>query len=330
VYLTWHRRSPKLIALCLAYGIFLGASFAAMVDVYAGPHAAVPWRPGAPGRLTELADAFPPLTKPWRLPYWLLDIHTGNLMAYPVGGKHGGSTLTFLLVLIGIGRLWRTRRALLIVLLGPLLLTFIAAALHRYPYGSSARFSLHMAPAFCLLAGVGLLTALKRCLPARKVPGGVRVAALILAAVPVGGIVADVLRPYKFLYDVKNKQAVSWMAERTGPDDLWVSFNVAGTGVSYADDFYPRSGDAARHWFYLHRLAPVPIAWAPEPATVTAKTSGRVWLVAYKNDRVAFPEDRFAAYVAALADRLGQPERHEIPLGRNEAVVEAYLYPRAP
>ena len=329
-YLALVRRSPRVIGLCLIYGVCLCASFTAMFLIYSGPHAAVPWKPGSPGRVVEMAEAFPPLNEPWRLPYWLLDIHTGNLLAYPVGGKHGGSTLTFLLVLVGIGRLWRKRPALLIVLLGPLLFNFIAAAMQRYPYGSSVRFSLHVAPAFCLLAGVGLLSALKTCLPARKVSGGIRVAALIMAAIPIAGAVADILHPYKILYDLKNKRAIQWMAERTGPNDQWVSFNVADPDVTYADNFYLRSGDAARHRFYLYRLKPVPIHWAPRPTEVSAPSGGRIWLVTYKNDRAPFPEDLLAAYVDALAERFGKPERHLFPLGKNEAVVEIYEYPRSP
>ena len=42
------------------------------------------------------------------------------------------------------------------MLAAPLLPAFVAAALHRYPYGTSARISLYLAPAICLLAGQGL------------------------------------------------------------------------------------------------------------------------------------------------------------------------------
>ena len=47
------------------------------------------------------AESFPPIDRPWMLPIWLLDIHTGTMMAYPAGDKHGASAGTFLCVLAG-------------------------------------------------------------------------------------------------------------------------------------------------------------------------------------------------------------------------------------
>src|SRR5262249_31730275 len=46
------------------------------------------------------------------LPGWLLRAHAGNLLAYPAGGRDGGSTLTLLLCLAGAASLARRRRDL--------------------------------------------------------------------------------------------------------------------------------------------------------------------------------------------------------------------------
>jgi hypothetical protein len=49
---------------------------------------------------------------------------------------------------------------LLGLLLAPLGLNFIAAALHRYPYGGQFRLALFLAPVFCVLIALGLTAAL--------------------------------------------------------------------------------------------------------------------------------------------------------------------------
>src|SRR5258708_28757739 len=110
-------------------------------------------------------DWFPPVLRPWELPWWLVKVHTGNMMAYPYGGNHFGSVATALLVLVGTRVLWRRDRALLGLLLSPIGPAFVAAAMHRYPYGTSARISLYLAPAICLLAGQGLAAILLVFLP---------------------------------------------------------------------------------------------------------------------------------------------------------------------
>ena len=44
---------------------------------------------------------------------------------------------------------------LLLLLLTPFVLTFLAALAGKYPYGGSARIAQHLAPSLCLLAGTG-------------------------------------------------------------------------------------------------------------------------------------------------------------------------------
>ena len=91
------------------------------------------------------------------MPLWLLDMHTGTMMAYPVGDKHGGSVVTFLLVVAGDWRfIARTARAILAMLLAPFALGLVAAALGKYPYGGTARTMQYVAPSICLLMGLGM------------------------------------------------------------------------------------------------------------------------------------------------------------------------------
>jgi hypothetical protein len=294
-----------------------------MYLLYGRPHAReASW-------LTEISTwqpAFPPVRELRRLPAWLLSVHTGNLLAYPIGGNHGGSTVTFLLVVVGCLALWRLgQRDRLTLLLGALPLTFVAAALRKYPYGGSARVSLYMAPAFCLLAGVGLTTFLKLCLPRRVVPAGIGVAALVMAALASGGIVRDLLKPYKAPADFENRRAIRWLAEHTGPRDRWLVFNGL-VDTPYAPALAGWGGSAARFRFYVAQSAPVSVRWSPDPAGIAASQAGRIWLIVYRDNNAPFPERGFEAYLQALSDRLGSPLRHHFPLGKVET-VDVYEFP---
>ncbi len=143
------------------------------------------------------ADAFPPHS-PWPLAKWLVLIHTGRMMAYPVGDANGGSALTFLLFLGGAWAWWKSgRRALLVLALTPFALNLLAAVLHRYPYGGCCRLSQHMAPAVCLLAGTGMAALLEKVVRSEALRGRwLGVLCGLLALCGVGGMVFDVVRPY--------------------------------------------------------------------------------------------------------------------------------------
>ena len=110
---------------------------------------------------THWANTFPPIRQPLKLPLWLLETHAGAMLGYPVGGPNWGSTFSLLCVVAGVVALVRRRQwSLLGLLLAPLGLNFIAAALHRFPYGGHARMTLFLAPAFCLLIAFGLTAVL--------------------------------------------------------------------------------------------------------------------------------------------------------------------------
>lgn len=88
--------------------------------------------------------------------------------------------------------LWRRNRLLLLLLVSPLLFTLAAAAMHRYPYGYSARLAQHMAATFCLLAGLGLAGAIRRLSPARVASEVLGTATVVLVAIGIVGIIRDV------------------------------------------------------------------------------------------------------------------------------------------
>ena len=108
------------------------------------------------------ASSFPPLRDPRALAGWLVSAHTGSAFAYPGGGARGASTATFLAFLAGaIVLVRRGDGAIAACLTAPFGLALLAAALHRYPYGSEARLMQFAAPSICLLAGLGAATAIE-------------------------------------------------------------------------------------------------------------------------------------------------------------------------
>jgi 4-amino-4-deoxy-L-arabinose transferase-like glycosyltransferase len=191
---------------------------------------------------------FPP-AQPLAFLKWLVLAHSGNMMAYPAGGKDGASAVTFLLCATAIYHFVRARRLeLLILLLGPFALTFVAAALHRYPYGGSARVAQHLAPAICFLAGTGAavwLAALARRMGDIRRPGlGV---CAVLALVGFVGIVRDWKKPYKTDGDETVRQIVAEVAKQAGSKDQIVVMDV-DTYIGATFEWYLRRQGNRVRW----------------------------------------------------------------------------------
>jgi hypothetical protein len=143
------------------------------------------------------AEGFPPASAP-AAAWWLLLVHSGQMMAYPLGASSGGSSLTTLLCLIGAWRFWTLRhRALLVLCAAPFALGLVASCLHRYPYGSSCRLSQYLAPAICLSAGTGASVLIERVRNLRARRRWLIAVAAFFAIIGVGGTIRDVLKPYR-------------------------------------------------------------------------------------------------------------------------------------
>src|SRR5207302_608085 len=98
------------------------------------------------------------------------------------------------------------------LLLAPLPVALVAAALHGYPYGTSTRVMLYMAPAFCLLMGEGIMAVLRLRHRTRRGP---IVAAGLLAIVPLICMAFDLASPYKVYEDAAHRRLARWIAART-------------------------------------------------------------------------------------------------------------------
>lgn len=157
-------------------------------------------------------DQLPSPLEPLRLFAWLLSTHTGNLLAIPAGSGRGGSTISFLLVAIGVTVLCRTRRLGLAVLcLSPAALNLLAAFMGRYPYGGHVKFSQYLVPAICCLIGLGgaALVGMGRVDRAggrRRLVFGLAVLTLI----PLGTMARDFAMPYKSPTDARYRDFARW------------------------------------------------------------------------------------------------------------------------
>ncbi len=307
-------RSVRPVFLWLLYGLSMGLSWLLMYLTFARPQAdAADFLAG----LNTWKNAFPPLDRPWLLPWWLIDIHTGLMMAYPYGGHDFGSVATTILVIAGSIRMGRhrARRPLLFLLLGPLAFAMVAAALHRYPYGTSTRVMLYMAPAFCLLAGEGIMAATGLWQQSRH---GAFVVAGLLGLIPLVCMGSDIAMPYKMYEDVEHRRLAGRIAVGNRPGDEWVAFNGATPLPDLTDLMRMRwLQRVAVVRFYLSSYAPVSLRWQPDPDTVLPNPRGRTWLIVQNHgDADYFPEEMLAAYRLALEERLGPPRltaRFDLP-----------------
>jgi hypothetical protein len=157
-------------------------------------------------------DGFMPIAEPWRIPWWLVQVHTGEMFMYPFGGDDCQSVLTTIGCIAGLACCWeRSRRHLLWGALGMFGLALSAAALQRYPYGTHPRVVLYAAGPICLLFGAGAGLFLEKISAQRR---RWRVLGILLGtlAILLGAyMVRDVVRPYKAVSDKLHRGLAHWL-----------------------------------------------------------------------------------------------------------------------
>jgi len=301
------------------FGVLLCGSSLVMYVTYARPHAT---ESSALFDLESWSSTFPPITEPWKLAGWFYHTHLGNMFAYPQGGQAPGSVATFVLFVVGLARLWRARHELAILLVGPFVLTFVAAAMQKYPYGGSARVAQYVAPAICLLAGLGLWTIFERLRQRQRQHRALIITAVVLAIIPIGGMIRVTLEPVKSEFVRARHDSTLSVVRRTSPNDKWIVFN-ATEQVPYAPWLGSWRGKGAKFFFDAQRWSPAPIEFAPPPDQISRKPGQRVWLLCYFADieKVDFPREQWAAYLEEAKARLGGTPEHEsftIKRGRDQ------------
>ncbi len=198
--------------------------------------------------------AFPPWSEPWKLIFWLVDVHAGNALAYPLGGEHGGSTATLLAVAMGILGIWRRRqRTLLALLMSPCLMGLVAAGLGQYPYGGAPRLTQYLAPSICLLAGVGASVVVARLSPGIRRRQALALSIALLVAIGVFLVVRDLCEPYRVRGDLETRQFARafWQQNTREVDLVCVKSDL---GLNFQPHLWSR-GMSAVYLFYRGMFA---------------------------------------------------------------------------
>jgi hypothetical protein len=246
---------------------------------------------------TYWKDAFPPddLTQ-W--PLWLLKVHTGNMLAYPIGANHGGSTLTFLLVLLGSVMLWRKRqRSLLALCWLPFGLNMMAAILGKYPFGDSARITLHLAPFICILMAHGAARALDWIrAPVWRLRLHLALHVFLLSC-GLAGIVRDVLTPFKTEHDRDVRRLARDIASHVEP----------GEPVFLC---HQRDEELLAEFLWYLRAESLPLRW--QSAGVDSSVQS-YWLVQCSNQSPDAAAARAGWKIARSEARCVPPENAKIP-----------------
>jgi hypothetical protein len=152
-------------------------------------------------------DSFPPCAEPWKLPGWLLAVHSGNTMAYPIGGERGASAATLVAFLLGVVVCWRSgRRSSAHLLLAPMGLGLAAAALGRYPYGGAPRITQYLAPSICVFAGLGAAEIMTRICARPRRRGLSMVAVGLLASLGALLSARDLAWPFRVASDEASRR----------------------------------------------------------------------------------------------------------------------------
>jgi len=207
VYPVWKHGSRQNLVAFSTFGIALIVSFTMLYLLVTHGQSAR----AIDGLRRYWSASFPPLTDFPRLTGWLISAHTGSGFAYPGGGSRGGSTATSLAFLIGVvGMTRRGHGAMVTCLLAPFALAFLAASLHRYPYGSEARLMQFVAPSICLLSGQGAAIVLGWVRPPTLRRKLLMVAMLCLVVCGIVPQVVSSLVPYRMLYDHQTREFARW------------------------------------------------------------------------------------------------------------------------
>ena len=268
------------------------------------------------------ADAFVPFTSPFALLKWLVTTHTGILFAHPVGDKNFGSTLTAVLLVVGVVHVARRKRWIVaLLLLLPLGIHLGAAALQRYPYGGHVKFSLYVAPMIYLTMGVGcavLLRWKRGSHPAAECSRNALAVLLIVGGIGVGSIISDVISPYKTTADARQRALAMW---------LWHDGNFDDRTVCIKDDlghsFSPRTwkdlGWSAMYLCNKYIYTPTHLVRSPRPAYAPAPAQRYLRCVLYRDlGKGDFQQEAFDRWLAAMKEKYTYVGMDQFALPRHD------------
>jgi hypothetical protein len=308
-------------------GLCLLLSFGAMYLLHGRDQQ---WGPSdLAGHARQWTDDFPPLSAPAELLPWLVRQHTGYMLALPVGGSGLGSVGSLALVVLGLVAArrgpWPFLRRLLLLSLA---LQMLAACLELYPYGGSARTSLHVFPLFALFLGAGLQRAMLLFGTRARARRGRTVALSLLAVLVVVIGARDVRKPYKHAPDLAFREIVRELATEVSHG---ATVALLGHVGHVGDVGAAPAGPDVRIWRSLSARARcyVRIETGRAPTTTVALEvdgdpdwSGETWVLAFADTDIApFPTAELDAFTAALLARGGSAERRDHDLGRGQTLA---------
>ena len=180
----------------------------------------------------------------------------------------------------------------------PFALTFVAAAMHRYPYGLSARTSQYVAPIICLLAGLGGAAGLAAGPAGRWRRWGLMGGVGLLALVGTLRFGYDLSHPFKTPADQRIRSFAQWFWTELARDGELVCLN-RDLGVT-PDPRVWKLG--ATHTYLCYQRIYSPRHRAGAPADLARVSARRPLRCVVFNE---FPEGKppFDAWVAETSRR---------------------------
>jgi hypothetical protein len=242
---------------------------------------------------------YPPLDNPGKIPFWLVQVHTGRGFAWPAGENHFGSTLTCVLWLTGLVVFWRRgNRWVWALFILPHVLSLIASFLQKYPYGADPRICMFLGPGICLFMGAGVQYWLGRFGRERQ-RLCYRAAALLLLLIAIGGVIREVGLRIREMNRPSIRSTLVQAGRLVGTDGQFVVLPPRGP---------KRAGGAAPVIFayYLRRYVPQRIWWHGEiPSPLPSRSNLAV--VAVTTEPTDLDSDPFGGFEKRLAEQWGQP-----------------------
>ncbi len=262
-------------------------------------------------------DSFPSLSNPLQWPQWFWHAHAGEFFAYPVGGRHGGSLLTAITVFTGAAWMVRHRPPQQwFVWLMPFGLQMLAAAIQKYPYGGHVKFSQAIAPAICLLMGLGTSSLLSRIAnPAARARWSQAVL-IGLGLIGVTSLARDVAFPTKTQADARARAFAMWFwpnAQHAGE----VACVKSDLGRDFSPGTWTELSWSAQYLCNLHIYSPRHHAkqlldWERVSSTTP------LWCVLYRDGDQPFDNAAFDRWLDEMQETYRLDSRERTPLVRHD------------
>jgi hypothetical protein len=313
-WMIWKHGRRESLTAWLAFNASLGMSFLLQYFLFMRTQMA-----GELDAMHRMWDEhFPPLYDAGKFVYWLVYTHASDLLSYPAGGAPFLSTLSLVCWIVGLAALARRKQgAFLVLCLAPLLVTFAAAALRRYPYGGHIRLNLYVAPFMCMVIGYGM-TAIGVWLGRRGVKPGLCLgsALIVLGAAGAANIVRDLAAPYKNNSDERMRAFAQWFwynAEFDGE----VACLKTDLGKVFAPEMFHHLNFSAQ--FYCNERIYSPRHAASEPIhweRIAPKHPLRCVLFRATDKQIPFDEGAFQDWLDQMQQSYDLAGRETYPMVR--------------